>query len=123
MGGFHVIENGKRTGKPIIWCGDLNVARDEIDLHDPANNHFSAGFTDEERYARYVREVWLMTDDCSEMTSRERYGILISSIATATKTLTDRSSPSGPTVQVTFSHKGKRIIAVGLTAGIVSHVS
>lgn len=35
--------------KPVIAMGDFNVAHEEIDLAHPANNHFSAGFTDEER--------------------------------------------------------------------------
>ena len=35
--------------KPILWCGDLNVAHQPIDLEHPESNHFSAGFTDEER--------------------------------------------------------------------------
>lgn len=35
--------------KPVIYCGDLNVAHCEIDLKNPKTNHFSAGFTDEER--------------------------------------------------------------------------
>ncbi len=35
--------------KPVIACGDFNVAHKEIDLANPAGNHFSAGFTDEER--------------------------------------------------------------------------
>ena len=35
--------------KPVIYCGDLNVAHQEIDLKNPKTNHFSAGFTDEER--------------------------------------------------------------------------
>ncbi len=35
--------------KPVISCGDFNVAHEEIDLANPASNHFSAGFTDEER--------------------------------------------------------------------------
>ena len=35
--------------KPVIYCGDLNVAHEEIDLKNPKTNHFSAGFTDEER--------------------------------------------------------------------------
>ena len=35
--------------KPVIYCGDLNVAHKEIDLKNPKTNHFSAGFTDEER--------------------------------------------------------------------------
>lgn len=35
--------------KPVIMCGDLNVAHEEIDLKNPKTNHRSAGFTDEER--------------------------------------------------------------------------
>ncbi|MCR5397647.1 MAG: exodeoxyribonuclease III [Lachnospiraceae bacterium] len=35
--------------KPVIFCGDLNVAHKEIDLKNPKTNHHNAGFTDEER--------------------------------------------------------------------------
>jgi len=35
--------------KPVIVCGDLNVAHKEIDLKNPSSNHHAAGFTDEER--------------------------------------------------------------------------
>lgn len=35
--------------KPVIYCGDLNVAHNEIDLKNPASNHKNAGFTNEER--------------------------------------------------------------------------
>jgi exodeoxyribonuclease-3 len=35
--------------KPVILCGDMNVAHQEIDLKNPAANHHNAGFTDEER--------------------------------------------------------------------------
>ena len=35
--------------KPVILCGDLNVAHTEIDLKNPKTNHKNAGFTDEER--------------------------------------------------------------------------
>ena len=35
--------------KPVIYCGDLNVAHQEIDLKNPSTNHKNAGFTDEER--------------------------------------------------------------------------
>ena len=35
--------------KPVILCGDLNVAHEEIDLKNPKSNHKNAGFTDEER--------------------------------------------------------------------------
>lgn len=35
--------------KPVIFCGDLNVAHKEIDLKNPKSNHKNPGFTDEER--------------------------------------------------------------------------
>ena len=35
--------------KPVVYCGDLNVAHNEIDLKNPATNHFNAGFSDQER--------------------------------------------------------------------------
>ena len=35
--------------KPVIFCGDLNVAHREIDLKNPRTNRKNAGFTDEER--------------------------------------------------------------------------
>ncbi len=39
--------------KPVILCGDLNVAHEEIDLKNPRTNRMSAGFTDQER-ARFT---------------------------------------------------------------------
>ena len=38
-----------QENKPVIFCGDLNVAHTEIDLKNPKTNRHSAGFTDEER--------------------------------------------------------------------------
>ena len=35
--------------KPVVLCGDLNVAHQEIDLKNPSTNHNSAGFSDQER--------------------------------------------------------------------------
>ena len=35
--------------KPVVYCGDLNVAHQEIDLKNPSSNHHNPGFTDEER--------------------------------------------------------------------------
>lgn len=35
--------------KPVIYCGDLNVAHEEIDIKNPKTNRKNAGFTDEER--------------------------------------------------------------------------
>lgn len=38
-----------KANKPVILCGDLNVAHNEIDLKNPSTNRHNAGFTDEER--------------------------------------------------------------------------
>lgn len=43
----HLVKLERR--KPVIFCGDLNVAHEEIDLANPASNRRNAGFTDEER--------------------------------------------------------------------------
>lgn len=40
---------GLEEHKPVIYCGDLNVAHEEIDLKNPNTNHNNAGFTDDER--------------------------------------------------------------------------
>ena len=40
---------GLEKTKPVILCGDLNVAHQEIDLKNPKTNRRNAGFTDEER--------------------------------------------------------------------------
>lgn len=40
---------GLEEKKPVIFCGDLNVAHQEIDLKNPKSNRGNAGFTDEER--------------------------------------------------------------------------
>ena len=40
---------GLDAKKPVIVCGDLNVAHEEIDLKNPKTNHMNAGFTDQER--------------------------------------------------------------------------
>ena len=45
--GFYLLELKKH--KPVVYCGDLNVAHQEIDLKNPKTNHHNAGFTDEER--------------------------------------------------------------------------
>lgn len=41
--------NGLRQDKNVVYCGDLNVAHEEIDIRNPDSNHHNAGFTDEER--------------------------------------------------------------------------
>jgi len=43
------LQSLRSTGKPVIFCGDLNVAHQEIDLARPSANRKSAGFSDEER--------------------------------------------------------------------------
>ena len=43
----HLLRLDKK--KPVIYTGDLNVAHNEIDLKNPDENHFSPGFSDEER--------------------------------------------------------------------------
>lgn len=40
---------GLDAKKPVLLCGDLNVAHEAIDLKNPKTNHHNAGFTDEER--------------------------------------------------------------------------
>jgi len=42
------MKNLEKT-KPVIWCGDLNVAHEEIDIANPKTNKKSAGFTQQER--------------------------------------------------------------------------
>jgi exodeoxyribonuclease-3 len=39
----------RASGRPVVFCGDLNVAHQEIDLARPGQNRRSAGFSDEER--------------------------------------------------------------------------
>ena len=49
--GFRAYMSELDSKKPVILCGDLNVAHNEIDLKNPASNHGSAGFSDQERAA------------------------------------------------------------------------
>lgn len=46
---FSAYLNSLRAAKPVIVCGDMNVAHKEIDLKNPKTNRRNAGFTDEER--------------------------------------------------------------------------
>lgn len=46
---FRAYLTGLKSRKPVIVCGDMNVARNDIDLKNPKTNHHNAGFTDEER--------------------------------------------------------------------------
>ena len=46
---FRAYVSALDSRKPVIFCGDLNVAHEEIDIKNPKTNRRSAGFTDEER--------------------------------------------------------------------------
>ncbi|MBR5613960.1 MAG: exodeoxyribonuclease III [Clostridia bacterium] len=46
---FRAFLTGLDSKKPVVLCGDLNVAHKEIDLKNPKTNRRNAGFTDEER--------------------------------------------------------------------------
>ena len=46
---FRQYLQGLDAKKPVIVCGDLNVAHEEIDLKNPKTNRMNAGFTDQER--------------------------------------------------------------------------
>ena len=46
---FRAYLTGLDKRKPVIVCGDMNVAHKEIDLKNPKTNHNNAGFTDQER--------------------------------------------------------------------------
>lgn len=46
---FRAYVKGLDSKKPVVICGDLNVAHREIDLKNPSSNRKNAGFTDEER--------------------------------------------------------------------------
>ena len=51
-----------REAKPVVLCGDLNVAHKEIDLANPKSNQNNAGFTDEERegMSSFLKKVFLI---------------------------------------------------------------
>ena len=46
---FRAYVSGLAARKGVVICGDMNVAHEEIDLKNPATNHFNAGFSDEAR--------------------------------------------------------------------------
>ncbi|KAF2074651.1 hypothetical protein CYY_004046 [Polysphondylium violaceum] len=58
---FHAYLNNLKATKPVIWCGDLNVAHHEIDLKNPKTNKRSAGFTVEERtsFGDFLSQGWI----------------------------------------------------------------
>ena len=61
--------------KPVIICGDLNVAHQEIDLANPKTNRRNAGFTDEERgcFSRLLEEGFADTFRTLHPDAREAY--------------------------------------------------
>ena len=79
---------GLEEKKPVIFCGDLNVAHKEIDLKNPKTNRKNAGFTDEER---------------------EKFSVLLENGLSILSVISTRnrkaSTPGGPTV----STQGKRM--------------
>ena len=46
---FRAFARGLAEKKPVLFCGDMNVAHEEIDLARPRDNRMNAGFTDQER--------------------------------------------------------------------------
>ena len=54
---------GLEQKKPVVFCGDLNVAHQEIDLKNPKTNRKNAGFTDEERqkFTEHLQEGFVDT--------------------------------------------------------------
>lgn len=46
---FREFTSRLKSKKPVVFCGDLNVAHKEIDLKNPSSNRKNAGFTDQER--------------------------------------------------------------------------
>ena len=46
---FRKYVSGLSKEKPVVICGDMNVAHKEIDIKNPSGNHHNPGFTDEER--------------------------------------------------------------------------
>ena len=64
-----------QKSKPIIVCGDLNVANEEIDLKNPKSNHKTAGFTDEEResFKKILEDVELIDTYRYKYPTKEEY--------------------------------------------------
>ena len=60
--------------KPVIYCGDLNVAHEEIDLKNPKSNRNNAGFTDRERacFSKVLASGYV--DSCSMQERKMRDG-------------------------------------------------
>lgn len=72
---FRAFLNGLRSKKPVIVCGDMNVAHQEIDLKNPKTNHRNAGFTDEERnkFTELLESGFIDTFRYMNPDARDRY--------------------------------------------------
>ncbi len=70
---FYLYARGLDERKPVIVCGDLNVAHEEIDLKNPKTNRMNAGFSDEERRCM---SRWLGSGFQVELTSEPRGGFV-----------------------------------------------
>ena len=68
------LQNLQKT-KPIIVCGDLNVANEDIDLKNPKSNHKTAGFTNEEResFKKILKDVELIDTYRYKYPTKEEY--------------------------------------------------
>ena len=65
---FHKYLKELEKEKPVIWCGDLNVSHQPIDLANPKTNTKTAGFTKEERddFSKILNDGFI--DSCKENT-------------------------------------------------------
>jgi exodeoxyribonuclease III len=63
------------ASKPVVFCGDLNVAHEEIDIAHPRENRMNAGFTDEERrsFGRLLKAGFVDTFRALHPDEAERY--------------------------------------------------
>ena len=78
--------------KPVVLTGDLNVAKEDIDIKNPASNHQNAGFTDEEREAmRHLLSSCDMAPGTTAMRLRSR---LSRAMGASTVPLSSRKLPT-----------------------------
>ncbi len=70
---YFFLESCADSGKPVIWIGDINVALQEIDVHDPSRVRGRGGFADEERasFARFLSKGWVDVYRSKYPTKRE----------------------------------------------------
>lgn len=72
---FRAYLAGLDAQKPVVVCGDMNVAHTEIDIKNPATNHDSAGFTDAERdkFSQLLGSGFVDTFRALHPDARDRY--------------------------------------------------